>query len=159
MTPIFNRLFAPLVALAFALVGGGCTPLEPTVAAPTATPSTSTRTPVPVASPTPTPALPPGGCEGGQVVWPKLAEVQPAQAAPGAEVTVIGSGGYVRCADGAYNESARQFDLFLDGQAAGSLSCYVNRCEARFVVPASIAAGQHVLTAEGGSEIVLDVTA
>jgi hypothetical protein len=71
---------------------------------------------------------------------------------------VVGSGGYVQCGSGAYNESARTFQLLFGGEPAGSIVCYVNRCEGTLVTPITATAGTHVIAVEGGSSITLEVT-
>jgi len=91
-------------------------------------------------------------------VPPRLSEIQPAQVAPGDEITVIGSGGYLRDNCGGYNESARDFQLYFDGEPVGVLSCYVNHCEASLTTPANASPGAHCISvAEVGCEINIQV--
>jgi hypothetical protein len=92
------------------------------------------------------------------MVWPTLRELQPDRAAPRQVVRVIGSGGYLQ-GSGGYNESLRAFGLTLAGQPAGRLSCYVNRCEGSFEVPAGLTPGTYAVATEGGSALTLTVVA
>ena len=106
------------------------------------------------------PAAASSACAAGQAaltVWPQLSSVGPQPVAPRAVVTIAASGGYVQCGAGSINELARSFRLDLDGAPVASLTCYVNHCEGRFVLPARTVAGTHKLAVEGGSELGLDV--
>jgi hypothetical protein len=97
-------------------------------------------------------------CEGmAELVMPQIMEVQPAQVAAGDEVILIGSGGYLSCGAGGYVESARSFQLYLDGEPIGPMSCFVNHCEATLDVPESTTPGKHVISVEGGSSLEIDV--
>src|SRR5688572_6680601 len=125
------RLQSLLAAITLALLAA-CTPA--------ATPTVAPPEPPTTAPPTLAPSTP--ACTE-EVVWPQLSGVQPAEIAPGGTVTVTASGGYRRCGD-AYNESARDFALTLGAQPIGTLSCYVNHCQATLVVPADAAVGEHV---------------
>jgi hypothetical protein len=89
-------------------------------------------------------------------VWPQLDNAQPAQASPGTEIKVVGSGGYLRCGQG-YNESARSFELYFDGQPIGSIACYVKHCEVTLEIPADAASGVHTISVEGGSGVNIQV--
>ena len=132
------------------------TPLVPTV---TPTPLVPTDTPIP---PTLTPECTPGSIDTAELVWPQLHEVQPVQVAAGDQIKVIGSGGYLYwwnddCQKG-YNESHRTFQLAFDGESVGSISCYVNHCEATLTVAADALPGTHTISVEGGSSIDVQVT-
>jgi hypothetical protein len=83
-----------------------------------------------------------------ELVPPRLTEIQPAQPLPGSEITVLGTGGYLQDSCGGYNESSRLFTLYLDGEPAGNLTCYVNRCEAKVMLPETISAGSHCLSVD-----------
>jgi hypothetical protein len=83
-----------------------------------------------------------------ELVPPRLAEILPAQPLPGSEITVLGAGGYLQDSCGGYVESARLFTLYLDREHAGSLTCYVNRCEAKVMLPETISAGSHCLSVD-----------
>lgn len=83
-----------------------------------------------------------------ELVPPRITETQPAQAAPGSEITVIGTGGYIQDSCGGYNESSRGFALYLDQEPVGDLSCYVNRCEAKVTLPDTISTGMHCLSVQ-----------
>ncbi len=82
---------------------------------------------------------------------PKIEEIRPAQIKPGSEVTVIASGGYVRDNCGGYNESARSYTIYLDDEPFADLSCYVNHCEGKFVLPESTTVGPHCLGVQKGT--------
>jgi hypothetical protein len=99
--------------------------------------------------------------EWADTVWPQLSEVQLTETASGAEVKVVGSGGYLywggKCGR-RYDESARSFELALDGEPVGSMGCYVNHCEATLSFPADALWGTHTISVEGGSSITIQVT-
>jgi hypothetical protein len=92
------------------------------------------------------------------IVWPRLRELQPAQATPNQIVQVLGSGGY-RQAGSFYDESARSFGLTLAGRAVGEFGCYVNSCQGSFRVPAGLAPGTYEVATEGGSHLTLTIVA
>jgi len=92
-------------------------------------------------------------------VLPKIEEIQPAEIKPGSEVTVIASGGYLRDNCGGYNEGSRVYKIYLDDEPYADLSCYVNHCEGKFVLPESIAAGSHCVGVQKGTcQLELQVT-
>jgi hypothetical protein len=112
----------------------------------------------PARTPAPSPAV--SGCgegEGTEVVWPRLNELQPDRAAPGGAIKVLGSGGYIRCGESGYNESARSFQLSFDQAPVAQLGCYVNHCQVEFTVPAGTTPGLHTLSVEGGSERSVEI--
>ena len=125
------------LVLLVALLAVACTQATATPTLPRATPTF-----------TPTPSV--------DIVWPSLQTLEPATASPGEEVRVIGSGGFLRV-DGGFDESSRDFPLFLDGESIGAVNCYVNRCEGVFTVPFSIAPGVHEISVEGGSRLSMEV--
>ena len=90
-------------------------------------------------------------------MWPTLVGVGPEVAAPGEGIEIIGQGGYLFTPPSGYNESARGFEVFFDGEVAGEVSCYVNRCEGRITVPDSATEGMHAISVDGGSELELEV--
>ena len=91
------------------------------------------------------------------MVWPSLNAVEPAIASTQSEVTVTGSGGYIRF-NGGYNESARSFQLFFDGEPVeSSFGCYVNFCQGTFTAPADTSAGAHEVSVEGGAMIAIEI--
>jgi hypothetical protein len=89
-------------------------------------------------------------CEQAEVP-PRITEVRPADAKPGSQVTVIGSGGFFRDNCGGYDESARAYQIYLDDELAGSISCYVNHCEGKLLIPQSAVAGKHCLGVHKGT--------
>ncbi len=109
--------------------------------------ASSSPTPVPTGIP-----LPPSD----SMVWPTLRSLNPPRATPGDAVVVTGYGGYAKV-DGGDIESPRAFYLSFDGQFAGSLGCYVNRCEGHLTVPAGATPGTHLITVEGGASLVIQV--
>lgn len=115
--------------------------------------------PAPLA--TPTTAMP----EFTQVtVFPSLSIIEPGEALPGQDIKVQGSGGLIelRKPDGSgagYIESTRSFELFLDGQAVGSIQCHVNVCDGSFTLPVGAQPGDHEVSVEGGSTQILRVAA
>jgi hypothetical protein len=104
--------------------------------------------------------LPPfGACteDSGTLIQPELVGVEPAQAEAGEQVRVVGSGGYVQCGS-VYNESARAFRLYFDGQPLGSITCYANRCEALVQLPGDASPGPHILSVDGGAHMEIEVS-
>jgi hypothetical protein len=77
--------------------------------------------------------------------------------APGGQVRVLGTGGYVVDPSGLNDESARYFELFLDGNHLGTLACYLNHCLADLSLPAGLAPGEHTLSVEGGSSLTIEI--
>ncbi len=126
-----------------------------------------TSTPVsPITQPATPPASPtPAAPDFTQVtVYPSLYEVQPSEVAPGQEVKLQGSGGLIelRKPDGSttgYIESARSFEVYLEGNHLGTIQCYVNVCNGAVVIPASTGSGDHEISVEGGSSRSLTVIA
>ncbi len=159
-----KKLFALPVLLLFLVVCGGAAdtpgaspaagtsaPSPPTALAATATPPAATQVPAPTATPDSSrPGLTP------VAVPPSLSRIEPPAAAPGEEVQVEGSGGLIelRTEGGGvtgYDESARSFTLFLDGEPIGSIGCYVNTCRGTFTVPVDAVPGGHEISVGGGS--------
>jgi hypothetical protein len=81
-------------------------------------------------------------------VPPSISAVQPSPALPGSEITVTGRGGYIQDSCGGVNESARAFPLYLDNELAGELLCYVDHCETRIMLAASISLQEHCLSTQ-----------
>ena len=132
----------------------------------TSTPvSPITQLATPPSSPTP-PAPPTSSApEFTEVtVYPSLSEVQPSEVATGQEVKLQGFGGLIELrkpdgSAGGYIESARSFEVYLDGNPLGTIRCYVNVCNGAVVVPASTESGDHKISVEGGSSRNLTVIA
>ena len=117
-----------------------------------------TRTPV--RTPTPLPSgitgatpIPTGG---GQLHPPQLTTVAPQPASPGSQITVTGTGGYIKITGG-YSEGSRQFHLYFDEQLIGTIRCMMNACRAAARIPEDATPGEHKLSAEGGSSITVTV--
>ena len=72
----------------------------------------------------------------------------------GDRIKVEGSGGYYYL-NGAYDESARSFDLYFADKNSGSVNCYVNGCFGSFNVPAGTSPGLYNVKTEGGSSSFL----
>jgi hypothetical protein len=98
--------------------------------------------------------------EEAQLIWPTLRQVQPAHAAPGAEVEIRGTGGFLdwnnECGE-FRNESARDFQLYYDDEPVGSITCYAHTCLANLTIPADAAPGTHTISVEGGSSIDMQI--
>jgi hypothetical protein len=123
-----------------------------------------TATPVAVATSTPTSAAThatptPQTVPGGTIVWPKLDKLEPDRARPGVTVRVTGTGGYLLLHSGGYDESYRTFIMYLDGRKISTIECYVNHCEGKFVVPDFASTGAHEVSVEGGSSLILQISA
>jgi hypothetical protein len=164
---ILGRLF---ICAAIVLVGSACrsdtsTPVIPsptavlskaTTIAPTAAPTQPTLTPTqldclgPNAFPT----------EEAELHWPELRKVEPEQAAPGDKVEILGNGGNLywdnECGQ-FWLESARDFQLFFDGEPAGFITCHASMCIANLAVPGDALPGPHVISVEGGSSLSIEV--
>lgn len=110
--------------------------------------------------PSPTaPLAPTSDCSQGEaeIIWPKLEAVQPEQAFSGAEVRITASGGYMLECDSFYNESHRVFDVFIDQEPFGTISCMSNHCEASLSIPDNVAPGKHTIMVAGGSQIEIEI--
>lgn len=100
------------------------------------------------------------GCpanETATLIPPALSSLNPSSVVAGGSVQVVGSGGYIRCSGGLYNESARSFELMLDGVVVAQLGCYANRCQVTFIVPPATTPGNYQVSTVGGSELTLVV--
>jgi heat shock protein HslJ len=99
--------------------------------------------------------------EEGELVWPTLHQIMPDRPAPGESVEVRGTGGHLywnnECGE-LRNESARDFQLFFDGQPAGSITCYAHTCLTDLTIPVDAAPGIHALSVEGGSSLEIEVS-
>jgi hypothetical protein len=102
-------------------------------------------------------AFPP---EEAQLIWPTLHEVQPVQAAPGDQVEIRGTGGFLHwnneCGE-FRNESAKDFQLLFDGEPADSITCYAHTCLVNLTIPADASPGIHTICVEGGSSIDIQI--
>lgn len=85
-----------------------------------------------------------------ELVSPQIVEIQPVEPTPGSEVRVIGRGGYIQDTCGGTIEGSKTFQLYLDDQPVGELSCYVNRCEEKLMLPDTLSVGSHCLSVEIG---------
>ncbi len=100
------------------------------------------------------------GCSANEtatLIPPTLQTLNPSSVVAGGSVNVVGSGGYIRCSGGLYNESARSFPLALNGSDIAELSCYANRCEGTLIVPISTDSGTYSVSTFGGSQLPLEV--
>ncbi len=99
--------------------------------------------------------------EEAELIWPELREAQPDRVAPGDEVEILGVGGHLywdnECGQ-FWLESARDFQLFLDGEPAGLITCYANLCVTNLTVPSNALSGTHVISVEGGSSLDIEVS-
>jgi hypothetical protein len=98
--------------------------------------------------------------EEAQVIWPTLHQVQPDQAAPGDQVEIRGTGGFLywnnECGE-FRNESAMGFQLFFDGEPVDSITCYAHTCLVNLTIPPDARPGIHTISVEGGSSIEIDI--
>jgi len=98
--------------------------------------------------------------EEAELIWPELREVQPDRVVPGDEVEILGVGGHLywdnECGE-FWLESARDFQLFFDGEPAGFITCYANMCVTDLTVPVDALPGTHVISVEGGSSLSIEV--
>jgi heat shock protein HslJ len=98
--------------------------------------------------------------EEAQRIPPALHEVRPNPAEPGAEVEVFGTGGYLywdnECGQ-FWDESARSFSLYFDGEVSGALACYAHRCQGALTLPSGTTPGMHAITADGGAQLELEI--
>jgi hypothetical protein len=109
--------------------------------------------------PPPLPTPQPSECSPteAEIIWPELQAVQPEQILAGGEIIIIASGGYqIECGN-FYNESQRLFAVHISNEPVGSLSCMVNHCEAKLKVPVDLMPGTHTISAEGGSQIEIEI--
>ena len=120
----------------FLITNTACAPSQPTL------PNTVTPTPHPPVTAT-------VQCVQ-ETVPPEIMEIQPAQATPGSEITVVGSGGYIKDTCGGYFEGSKLFKLYLDNEPIGDLACYVNHCEGKITLPSTLSIGVHCLSVEVG---------
>ncbi len=99
-------------------------------------------TPIPTGTAVPTPTPLPSGITGatpiptggGQLHPPQLTTVAPQPASPGSQITVTGTGGYIKITGG-YSEGSRQFHLYFDEQLIGTIRCMMNACRATARIP------------------------
>lgn len=96
-------------------------------------------------------------CEETLVLeWPVIESVTPDPASPGSIVEVVGHGGVIRCGN-AYDESSRDFNVFLDEQRIGTINCYVNHCQGEVQLPAGLEPGDYSLDVSPQESYVLKV--
>lgn len=83
---------------------------------------------------------------------PWLAAVTPNPLAASQEFLLEGSGGYTtNSCFGGWDESARAFDLWLDGKPFDSIVCRVNYCRGNFILPPDTPPGTHCLSTDPGA--------
>jgi hypothetical protein len=85
------------------------------------------------------------------LLLPQVTEIRPAQPRPGDEITVIAYGGSIQDGCGGYIEGAREFILHLDDEPVGSVTCYINHCEGKFILSETAVSGAHCLATEDPS--------
>ena len=102
-------------------------------------------------------AFPP---EEAELIWPTLQQVEPEHAAPGDQVEIRGTGGFLywnnECGE-FRNESAKDFRLSFDGEPLGAITCYAHTCLANLRMPADAEPGTHTISVEGGSSIDIQI--
>lgn len=103
------------------------------------------------------PGTPTAQCAWEEIL-PKIEEIKPDEIRPGTEVAVSARGGYLRDTCGGFNESARTYHIYFDDEVAGDLMCYVNHCEGKFTLAASVTPGRHCMGVQKGScQLEVDV--
>jgi hypothetical protein len=88
--------------------------------------------------------------------WPIIDDVAPAPATSGSQIEIRGHGGVIRCGN-AYDESSRDFDVYLDDEVVGTINCYVNHCEGTVELPVELEQGSYSLSVGPDSEFLLEV--
>ena len=96
-------------------------------------------------------------------MWPTLVNIEPVEAAPGqCCVQVTSRSGILVVDQGSgraplYDESARPFDLYFDGDCVGSIECFGTFCEGTFTVPSDASPGHHQVCTQVVSCLTLRV--
>ena len=101
--------------------------------------------------------------EPQEIEPPQLSGVQLEEAGSASTIRVVGYGGYLvsyGICGLRYDESERSFQLTLDGEPAGSITCLRGPCEATLELAAAGGSqlGRHTIAVEGGSSITFRVT-
>ncbi len=96
-------------------------------------------------------------------VPPSLSKINPEEASPGEQVEIEAIDGLIKLVNDTggvtgYIESAKSFTLFFDGEAIGSVVCFIGRCDGTLNVPENAQPGSHQISVEGGSSRSLTVT-
>jgi hypothetical protein len=118
-------------------------------------PQPSTTPPEPVAASTNCAAQEPQEIEPPQLSGVRLEETE-----TGYVIRVVGYGGHLisyGICGLRYDDSERSFQLTLDGEPAGSMTCLRGPCEATLELPVGDLLGDHTITVEGGSSITFQV--
>ena len=98
--------------------------------------------------------------EEAELIWPTLHQIEPPVPTPGDQIEIRGTGGFLYWSNecGEFrNESAQDFQLFFDGEPAGSITCYANTCLVDLTIPDDIPPGIHTISAEGGSSLDVEI--
>ncbi|ABX04557.1 hypothetical protein Haur_1914 [Herpetosiphon aurantiacus DSM 785] len=101
-----------------------------------------------------------GNCPPGEtevIIWPTLQTISSTTPHAGDPIVIQGSGGFIQCSGGLYNESARSFVVTLDAQPIGQLGCYANYCQTTLTIPLTTSSGVHLIATEGGSQMSIIV--
>ncbi|MCI0474641.1 MAG: hypothetical protein L0Y55_00180, partial [Anaerolineales bacterium] len=111
-------------------------------------------------TPTPSPAVPPREQPQPQVtfVLPTIAQLEPAQAAPGDSVRVTARGGR-DIVPGGFIEPARNFPISFDGKPVATIACQAGTCIGTFTVPNDAVPGAHQIAIANGAPTTLQVVA
>ncbi len=103
------------------------------------------------------PGTPTPTCDRMEVL-PQITSVQPDDLKAGVEVKVSARGGYFQDTCGAYDESARTYQIYVDDEPVADLQCYVNHCEGKFVLAQSVTPGVHCMGVQKGTcQVKLEV--
>ncbi len=95
---------------------------------------------------------------GDTMIFPQLHPhdfANPVQ--PGHSVGVDGNGGYLLPANAAADLSERSFLLYFNDVTAGDLICADDFCSGSLIVPEGTETGTHVISTDGGSNILVPV--
>jgi hypothetical protein len=93
-------------------------------------------------------------------ILPKITDVRPEDVRPGSQVMVMASGGYFRDTCGAYDESARVYQLYIDDEPVADLMCYANHCQAEFMLAKTTTVGIHCMgVLKGTCQVKFEVAA
>lgn len=88
--------------------------------------------------------------------WPVIDAVLPSPAEAGSQIAIDGHGGAIRCGN-AYDESSRDFDVYIEGEVIGTVNCYVNHCQGDLDVPVDLEPGTYSLSIGPDYEYAFDV--
>jgi uncharacterized protein YkwD len=137
--------------------------VKPTATAPTLKPSVSPTIPAgatlsPTSKPSATsiPAKTPTPVPTPVIVYPLLKSYSPNPANPGKKMTVTGTGGYLRLWNGELDRSTRSFQLYLNSNPNGRITCTTGFCQGEILIPEALL-GNHIVKTEGGASLGITI--